>query len=251
MGPLSVRWYGLLFALTFFAGYHILRWVFRKEGKSDASLDRLLIYGMVGTVVGARLGHCFFYEPVFFLDHPLEIVKFWKGGLASHGGAVGILASLYLYTRGRPDQPYLWLLDRVVIPTALGGLFIRMGNLFNSEIIGTPTDVPWAFVFTRVDALSRHPAQLYEALAYGLIFCLLLCIYRRRQRHVAPGALLGLFLTSVFTFRFLVEFVKERQAAYELELLLSVGQWLSIPMILAGIILLVTASSRQSRAKAP
>src|SRR5512140_440751 len=138
LGPLAVRWYGLFFALLFAIGYMIGRWEFRSEHKSAENLDTLLIYVVAGTIIGARLGHCFFYEPAYFLRHPLEIFAVWQGGLASHGGALGVLTALYLYSRHHPGQPYLWLLDRVVVPTALGGCFIRLGNLFNSEIIGEP-----------------------------------------------------------------------------------------------------------------
>jgi prolipoprotein diacylglyceryl transferase len=238
LGPLTVRWYGVLFAVLFVLGYLIVRWQFRVEGKDQRSLDSLLVYMVLGTIVGARLGHCLFYDPVYYFHHPFEVLEVWQGGLASHGGAVGILIALYLYTRRWPGQPYLWLLDRIVVPTALGGCLIRLGNLFNSEILGGPTRVPWAFVFARVDAVPRHPAQLYESLAYALVFIVLFVVYWRLRARTPQGLLLGLFLVSVFTFRFLIEFVKERQAAYEQNLPLSVGQWLSIPFVLAGLVLL-------------
>lgn len=243
-GPLAIRWYGLLFSLLFVLGYLIGRWEFRLEHKDLASLDSLLVYVVVGTIVGARLGHCLFYEPDYYLRHPVEILKIWLGGLASHGGALGVLVALYFYTRRRADQPYLWLLDRVVVPTALGGCFIRLGNLFNSEILGTPSHLPWAFVFAREDAIPRHPAQLYESLAYLLVFVGLWWIYRRWRERTPQGMLLGLFLVSVFTFRFLIEFVKQRQADYEQSLPLSVGQLLSIPFILAGLVLVVRGAKR-------
>jgi phosphatidylglycerol---prolipoprotein diacylglyceryl transferase len=238
LGPLTVRWYGLFFALLFWLGYLIVRWEFRVENKNDQDLDRLLIYIVIGTVVGARLGHCLLYDPAYYLKHPLEILAIWKGGLASHGGAVGVLTALYFYARRRPDQPYLWLLDRIVVPTALGGCLIRVGNLFNSEILGRPTRVPWAFVFERVDLVPRHPVQLYESAAYLLIFVVLLLLYNRLRSNTPRGLLLGLFLLSVFTFRFFIEFLKERQAAYAGNLPLSVGQCLSIPFVVVGAILL-------------
>ncbi|HEV2394213.1 MAG TPA: prolipoprotein diacylglyceryl transferase [Verrucomicrobiae bacterium] len=238
LGPLTVRWYGLFFAALFAIGYLIARWQFRIEHKNETDLDTLLVYIVAGTIVGARLGHCLFYDPAYYLQNPLEILEVWKGGLASHGGALGVLIAIYLYCRRRPDQPYLWLLDRVVVPTALGGCFIRLGNLFNSEILGTPTHVPWAFIFHREDDMPRHPAQLYEAVAYALVFILLLLLYRRYRAATPRGLLLGTFLVSVFSFRFLIEFVKQRQAAYEQNFLISVGQWLSIPFIIAGVVLL-------------
>jgi phosphatidylglycerol---prolipoprotein diacylglyceryl transferase len=148
------------------------------------------------------------------------------------------MIALYLYSRHHPDQPLMWLLDRVVVPTALGGVLIRTGNLFNSEILGDPTQVPWAFVFLRVDSVPRHPAQLYEALAYLVIFLFLFFLYRRLRAATPPGLLVGSFFASVFTARFLIEFVKERQATYEQNLPLSVGQLLSIPFVLAGLILI-------------
>jgi prolipoprotein diacylglyceryl transferase len=234
IGPLAVRWYGLFFALLFWIGFLIVQWQFRVEGKDEMSLNSLLTHLVVGTVVGARLGHCLFYEPGYFLRHPLEVVAIWQGGLASHGGALGVLIALYLYSRKHPDQPYLWLLDRICVPTALGGCLIRLGNLFNSEILGTPSHLPWAFVFAREDQVPRHPAQLYESAAYALVFLILLFVYRKWRAATPRGLLLGLFLVLVFTARFLIEFVKQRQAAYEQGMALSVGQWLSLPFLAAG-----------------
>lgn len=245
IGPLTVRWYGLFFALGFFCGYLIIRWVFHREDKPERDLDALLLYMMAGTVIGARLGHVLFYEPFRYLMNPGDILKVWEGGLASHGGAIGIFIALYLYARRRPEQPYLWLLDRIAVPTALAGSFIRLGNLFNSEIVGEPTTVPWAIIFARIDALPRHPAQLYESVSYALIFVLLFAVYKRLGGRTPRGLLLGLFLVTVFTARFFIEFVKMRQAAYGEDLLLSVGQLLSIPAILAGITLLVRIVTKE------
>jgi phosphatidylglycerol:prolipoprotein diacylglycerol transferase len=239
IGPLAIRWYGLLFASSFLAGFRLMIWVYNKEGLSAGLVDRLLIFVMVGTVVGARLGHCLFYEPGYYLSNPIEILKFWRGGLASHGAAIGILTAIYLYTRGDFKRSYLWVLDRSVIAIALSGFFIRLGNLFNSEILGKPTDLPWAFVFTRVDMIPRHPAQLYESLAYLGIFILLLLTYRRQQSKIRPGLLFGLFLSCVFGFRFLVEFVKENQSPFEAGLVLNMGQLLSIPLVLFGLFMLL------------
>ncbi|MDE3258032.1 MAG: prolipoprotein diacylglyceryl transferase [Gemmatimonadota bacterium] len=249
IGPVVLRWYSLCFLVTFVLGFFIVRRMFRLEGKSAKDLDSLVNHMVLGTVIGARLGHCLFYDPVFYLTNPIEIFKIWRGGLASHGAAIGIFAALYLYSRNRPDQSYLWILDRIVVTVALGGFFIRIGNFFNSEIYGTATTLPWAIVFSHVDAVPRHPAQLYESFAYGLIFLLLYAVYSRQHDRTAPGLLLSLFLVSVFSFRVVVEFVKVRQAAYAHGFPLSVGQWLSIPLIILGIVLLVYAQ-RTNRSKA-
>ncbi len=244
LGPLAIRWYSLCFAAAFLAGYWIEAWIYRREGKSTVALDALLAYMFVGAVVGARLGQVFFYDPHYYFTHPLEIPQVWKGGLASHGGAIGILIALYLYTRRSGAPRYLWLLDRVVIPTALGGVFIRLGNFFNSEIVGTPTAGWWGVVFDRVDSVPRNPVQLYEAGAYLLIFGVLLTVYARQRQALPAGRLLGLFLVLVFTARFLLEFVKTHQAAFSTGLPLKMGQLLSIPFVLAGIVLLVRAGRR-------
>ena len=243
IGPLTIRYYGILFALSFYCGYNIIRSVFQREGKPESDLETLLTYMMVGTIAGARLGHCFFYDPGYYLSHPIKILMVWEGGLASHGGAIGILTAVYLYTRKRPEQPYLWLLDRMVIAVALAGLFIRLGNFFNSEILGIPGDVPWAVVFDRIDSAPRHPAQLYESIAYGSIFVGLYRLYLKLGERTPNGFLFGLFLVSVFGFRFFIEFVKERQASYSAALPMSIGQLLSIPLVIAGGILLFRAIS--------
>lgn len=241
LGPLTFRWYGLLFAGGFFVGFFIMRWVYRREGKSEEDLDPLLIYMLIGTIVGARLGHVLFYHPGFYLSQPLEIVKVWEGGLASHGGLLGILVALYLYSRNYADQPYLWLLDRIAIPGVLAGSFIRLGNLFNSEILGVPTDLPWGFVFARVDRVARHPVQLYESLSYLIIFGGLLGLYRKWGPDLRRGLLTGWFLVTVFTVRFFLEYFKMHQTTVVGDLGLRMGQLLSLPLIVAGIILLVRA----------
>jgi len=165
LGPVQVRWYGLLFVGSFFIGLHIMQWIFKREGKDPLILDNLLMYTMLGAVVGARLMHCFAYSPEYYLAHPLEIIKIWQGGLASHGGLIGVFIVLYIFTK-KYKLSYVWLLSRMAIPAALTGFAIRVGNLFNSEILGKPSDAPWAIVFERVDLIARHPVQLYEAFAY-------------------------------------------------------------------------------------
>ncbi|MBE0571576.1 MAG: prolipoprotein diacylglyceryl transferase [Ignavibacteriaceae bacterium] len=236
LGPISVRWYGFLFAMAFVAGYFIMTWVFKKEGRLRTDLEQLSVYMIFGTVIGARLGHCLFYNPEYYLSNPIEIFKVWEGGLASHGAALGILTALYLFSKKKKNYPMLWTLDRVVIVVALAGTFIRLGNLFNSEIIGKPTDVSWAFIFTAVDELPRHPAQLYESIAYLIIFLILLFIYYKGFEKNRNGLLFGIFLLLVFTFRFFVEFVKENQSGFEETMVLNMGQILSIPFVIAGII---------------
>lgn len=238
LGPLQIRWYGLLFAAGFLAGFFIMQWIFRRENKPEEDLDRLLIYVALGAVIGARLGHVLFYDPVWFFTHPTEIIKVWHGGLASHGGGIGLFLALWLYARKRPNQPYLWLLDRMALPVALGGSFIRLGNLFNSEILGRPADVPWAIIFARIDPIPRHPVQLYESFAYLTIFVMLFLVYRRLGARTPRGLTAGLFLVLVFGWRFIAEFFKIRQAAFGEALPLSMGQFLSIPMIILGIIIL-------------
>jgi phosphatidylglycerol:prolipoprotein diacylglycerol transferase len=239
LGPLPLRWYSLGWLLAFGVGFYLVKSMYLKEGKPEADLETVLLYMILGAIIGARFGHCFFYRPDYYLANPLEIIAFWKGfrGLASHGGALGIMVSLFIYSRRHPDQPYLWLLDRVAGPTALGGFFIRMGNFMNSEILGLPSDAPWAIVFSRVDNIPRHPAQLYEALSYLAIFFLMTFVYRRKGPNIPHGLLTGTFFATVFGARFLIEFVKERHSAFEAGLPLSMGQLLSVPMVLLGLAL--------------
>jgi prolipoprotein diacylglyceryl transferase len=235
LGPFSIRWYGLLFALAFVFGYLIMQKIYKIENRPIEDLDRLSIYVVVGTVVGARLGHCLFYDAEYYLFNPLEIIKVWQGGLASHGAAIGILLALYLYSKKIKGQNLFWILDRLVIVVALGGALIRLGNLFNSEIYGKPTDVAWAFVFLRVDQLPRHPTQLYEASFYLLSALLLFMNYYKRKDTLKEASNFGLFLILIFGFRIFVEFFKENQSAFEANLPLNMGQLLSIPFILTGI----------------
>lgn len=238
IGPITIRWYGLFFAMSFLVGYQIMLVIFNKEKKSEKDLNDLVWVMILGTVLGARLGHCLFYNPSYYLSHPLEILQIWKGGLASHGAAAGIMIALYFYVRDRKNITYLWIFDRVVITVALAGFFIRMGNLFNSEIIGIPTDSSWGFIFTSVDLIPRHPAQLYEAIANLFIFIFLFSFYFRTNGKFKQGLIFGLFLVLIFSFRFFIEFFKEDQSAFEAGMFLNMGQILSIPLILLGIFLL-------------
>lgn len=236
---LSVRWYGLLFAASFYFGYVLFTRFFKLENIKMEVLDRLTLYMAVGTVVGARLGHCLFYEPAYYLSHPLEILKIWHGGLASHGAAIGILIALYFFTK-KENRSFLWTVDRIVITVALAGFFIRTGNLMNSEIYGIPTNLPWGFIFERVgETVPKHPTQIYEALSYLFIFILLYKLYYKAKGHPREGLLFGLFLILTFTMRFLIEFIKNDQVNFEKNMSLNMGQILSIPFVLAGIGLLV------------
>lgn len=238
IGPFSVRWYGLLFAMAFIAGFKIMQWMYKRENKPESDVEQLVIYAIVGTVIGARLGHCLFYNPEYYLANPLEILMVWKGGLASHGTSIGIPIAIYLYTK-KKKLNFLWQMDRVVIVTALGGSFIRLGNLFNSEIIGKAADVPWAFIFTRVDNVPRHPTQLYESLAYMIIFIILFFIYKNKYKQLNDGFIFGVFLILLFAFRFFVEFFKENQSGFEQGMAFNMGQLLSVPFIILGVILIV------------
>ncbi len=241
IGNFAVRWYGVLFASSFFFGYLIFKKIFEHEGLKEEVLDRLTVYMAVGTIVGARLGHCFFYEPSYYLSNPLEILKVWHGGLASHGAGIGILIALWLFVR-KEHKPYLWILDRIAIVVALAGFFIRTGNLMNSEIYGVETTLPWGFVFLRNgETAPKHPTQIYEALAYLGVFILLFRLYWSKKGKILPGLFIGLFLVIVFTFRFFIEFIKEDQVGFESGMKLNMGQWLSIPFVIIGIILIIYA----------
>lgn len=240
----SLRYYSLLFSVAFLLGYFLVKRMFVKEGLNTEELNPLLFYLIAATIIGARLGQVFFYEFSYFRHHPLEIIlpfRFsnkgfeWTGyqGLASHGGAIGILVAIALYCR-KYHHNFLKTLDKIVIAIALAGFFIRTGNLFNSEMIGKPSDVPWAFVFQKVDLLPRHPSQVYEALAYLIVFVLLWTLYRWKGTRLKNGFIFGLFLVLVFSARFFIEFSKEAQEAFERSLPINMGQILSLPFIAAG-----------------
>jgi prolipoprotein diacylglyceryl transferase len=253
----EIRWYSLLFAMGFIVGYNIMQKFFKREGVSLELLDKLTFYIILATILGARFGHCLFYEPEVYLKAPWKIIMPFTGtpgvdfkftgfqGLASHGGAIGIFIGLWLYSR-KFKVKYLWILDRVAIVTAFAGFCIRVGNLFNSEIYGVQTDLPWGFKFMRETlyygipadrVVPKHPTQLYEALAYLLIFGLLMFLYNKKYKELKQGFFLGLFLILVFTARFFIEFVKEIQVDFESGMALNMGQYLSIPFIIVGFIL--------------
>jgi phosphatidylglycerol---prolipoprotein diacylglyceryl transferase len=235
IGAFAIRWYGLLFASSFLFGYIIMNKIFKNENLGEAVLDRLTIYMAVGVIVGARLGHCLFYEPAFYFKHPLEILMIWHGGLASHGAAIGILIAIGFFAV-KEKKNYFWVLDRVAIVVALSGFFIRMGNLMNSEIYGVETTLPWGFVFLKNHEVApKHPTQIYEGLAYLAIFILLYKIYWSKKGEHIQGLLISLICILIFTARFFIEFLKEDQVAFESTMKLNMGQWLSIPFIILGI----------------
>ncbi len=254
-----IFWYGVLFALAFAIGFPIfvgiLTRFFGKEEKRKAIqiADRITIYMILGTVIGARLGHFLFYErPENYLRDPLEILRIWEGGLASHGAAIGIILALILFSwRIRSIEPTLtWirLLDFVSVPTALGAVFIRIGNFINQEILGTPTDLPWGVVFghpaDRSASIPRHPVQIYEALFYFAVFLFLWRFTFQRSFLLARGKLIGLFLILVFGFRFSIEFLKTEQSHLLSTFSLTMGQILSIPVIILGLLLFFFGDDR-------
>lgn len=239
IGEWSVRWYGLLFALGFVAGIFIVTKMFKREGMNKDLVDSLFLFVVIGTVIGARLGHVFFYDWAYYSKHPAEIFKIWHGGLASHGGAVVIIPMLWWWSKKYSKKSVLWVMDKVAVPTALAGAFIRTGNLINSEIYGTATNVPWAFTFIREDNIPRHPTQIYEALAYLLVFAFLMYLYWKTDIRFKEGRLFGWFMLLVFGFRFLIEFLKVDQSAFEAGMALNMGQILSIPLILTGLVFLL------------
>jgi len=233
-----VRWYGLSWALAFLVSQQVMYYIYKRDGRPREEVDTLTIYMVVAAIGGARLGHVLFYEPADFFSQPLKIFAVWEGGLASHGGAIGILIALYFFAR-KTKVKYLWIVDRLVIVSALCGFLIRLGNLMNSEMIGLPTSLPWAFVFTRVDNIPRHPAQLYEAIYCLILFGFLFWLFYKKGKALNNGILTGLFLIILFSLRFIDEFLKVNQEAFEDGLLLNMGQILSIPFVICGIVILI------------
>ena len=245
LGSIEIRWYGLMFAIGFLLGYWIVSKMFRHEGAPEKWLGTLLIILVVCTVVGARLGHVFFYEWDYYSRHTDEILKIWEGGLASHGGAIANFIGLCLFSWIVAKKNPSWTIDKIVVPIALVGGLIRLGNLFNSEIYGSATDMPWGFVFVRNgETLPAHHTQLYEALAYFALFGLLMYMYWKRDAEEHPWLLTGVFFLWTFAARFLIEFIKNPQEEWERSMTLNMGQWLSIPFIIAGVAMIVYALIR-------
>lgn len=249
IGNFAIRWYSTCWLIGLVLAYFIVKWLYKDQKVKDAYFDPLFIYCFLGILIGARLGHCLFYQPEYFLSSWTHVVEMflpihqmadgsWKftgyEGLASHGGTIGLMVALYLYYRKTGMN--LWhVLDDIAIATPITACFIRLGNLMNSEIIGTPTNVPWAFIFERVDMTPRHPGQLYEAIAYFVFFFVMLHFYKRTSKKVGTGFYFGLCLTLIFTFRFFIEYTKDIQVDFESGMIFNMGQLLSIPFIILGI----------------
>jgi prolipoprotein diacylglyceryl transferase len=247
IGGLHIRWYGLLFSLAFLSSFSVMVWVFRREKRSDDLLNRLFLYVFVAVVAGARLGHCLFYSPEYYLSNPIEILKIWEGGLASHGAAAGIIIALLLFARRTPGISFLWVADRVALVIPLAAIFVRLGNFMNSEILGLPTDLPWAVVFSRIDTIPRHPVQLYEAIAYICIFIVMIVLYRRGLA-AREGRLAGSMVTMLFSMRFLLEFFKTGQSTLDPSMPITMGQLLSLPLVLFGIWLFMRKEGKKPEA---
>lgn len=239
-----VRWYGLSWALGFLISQQIMYYIYKKDGKPSRDVDTLTLYIILAAIVGARVGHFLFYEPSTFITDPLQILLPPYSGLASHGGAIGILAALYFFSK-KTNVKYLWIVDRLVIVSALTGAMIRLGNLMNSEMVGLPTEMPWGFIFKQIDDIPRHPAQLYEAIYCLFLFLFLFLAWKKKGRNLRDGFLTGWFLIILFTLRFIDEFFKLNQVSFEADLMLNMGQILSIPFVIIGIIILVMTNKKE------
>lgn len=263
------RWYSLCWLIGLAAAYFVVRRLYKEQQIKDEYFDPLFVYCFLGILIGARLGHCIFYQPDYFLTSwrgflemllPIHFVdgnpqyasswlfKMTDGaaaftgyeGLASHGGTLGLMLALWIYVKH--TKLSIWrVLDNIAIATGVTACFIRLGNLMNSEIIGKVTDVPWAFIFERVDMMPRHPGQLYEAIAYGILFALMWWLHKRMPQKIGTGWYFGLCLTYIFTFRFFIEYTKEIQEAFEASLPLDMGQLLSIPFVIIGVVCMLRA----------
>ena len=252
LGPFSVRWYGLAFAIGFLVGYNIVARMFKHEGAPERWLGILLTYVVIATIIGARLGHVFFYEWDYYSQHPEKILRIWEGGLASHGGTIAIIIALFLFSWFVSKKPASWVFDKIVVAIALVGGLIRLGNLMNSEIYGGPTDLPWGFVFVRDgQTVPAHPTQIYEAFCYFALFALLMWMYWRRNAEERPWLITGVFFIGIFVPRFLIEYVKNVQVQSEYDMIarygMNLGQMLSIPFILLGVFLVVWAMTHPRR----
>lgn len=251
LGPLTIRWYSLMFMIGFLAGYEIVARMFRHEGAPERWLSILLLWVVGATIVGARLGHVFFYEWDLYRQNPIKILYVWEGGLASHGGTIAIILAVILFSIFTTRRSPLWTFDRLVVPIALVGGLIRFGNLMNSEIFGHATTLPWGFKFVNspewhalYEGVACHPTQIYEALCYFALFGILMWMYWKRNAEERPGLIFGVFLIGIFLPRFLIEFIKNDQVAFEQTMTLNMGQWLSIPFILLGVAFVIYAMVR-------
>ena len=255
IGKFGLRWYSLLFVSGFILGWFIFKWFFKREGIDEKLLDPLLYTLLIGTIVGARLGHCLFYQPDYYLGSLkgfLEIFMPWKGGLASHGGAIALIIAM-IWFAARYGKKYnfdfVWIMDHLAIAVAFAAAFIRLGNLFNSEIYGNITSLPWGFIFDlEGEPEPKHPTQLYESLSYLLLGIFLILLYKFKLSKTFRGTYIGIFLIICFGMRFLIEFIKEPQVAFEESMALNMGQLLSIPFVLLGIGFLIYAYIRKQPA---
>ena len=261
IGSFSVRWYSLCWLVGLVVAYFVVKRLYKEQKINDELFDPLFFYCFIGILIGARLGHCIFYQPDYFLTSFKGFVEMllpihflpdggWKmtgyAGLASHGGTAGLMLALWLYSRR--TKLSLWtVLDNIAIATGTTACFIRLGNLMNSEIIGKATDVPWAFIFEKVDMLPRHPGQLYEAIAYALLFVIMWALHKRWPQKIGTGWYFGFCLTYIFTFRFFIEYTKEIQEAFEAALPIDMGQILSIPFIIVGVWCMVRGKKLEVR----
>ena len=255
IGSKEIRWYSLMFIIGFGIGYKIVERMWRRESINPKWIDPLLYYTLIGTVVGARLGHCLFYDPGYYLSHPIEILKVWEGGLASHGGVLGIIVAIYFYSKHVSRQSMLWTFDKLVVPTGLVAALIRIGNLMNHEVYGLPTDRPWGFRFIEnlhawrqgaepIFSAPSHPTQIYEAVCYLLTFVLCMWLYFKKDAWKKEGLIFGIFMICIFTARFFIEFLKNNQEDFEAAMPINMGQCLSIPFIVTGIYFVVRAWRR-------
>ncbi|OFO59037.1 prolipoprotein diacylglyceryl transferase [Porphyromonas sp. HMSC077F02] len=246
-GGLRLGWYGVLFAVGLIVfGGTILSKMWKHENLTEKSFNQLVFYVLIATIVGARLGHCLFYEPSYYLANPVEILKTWEGGLASHGGVIGIMIAIWIYSKKVSHQSMLWTFDRLCVPVGLVAAMIRLGNLMNHEIYGHATDLPWGFRFIEnihqwqagaepIFSAPSHPTQLYEAAIYLLVFAVCMWLYWKRDAQKREGLIFGVAMVMIFVGRFLVEFVKNDQVGFEESMTLNMGQWLSIPFVIIGI----------------
>ncbi|MEX0724391.1 MAG: prolipoprotein diacylglyceryl transferase [Gracilimonas sp.] len=243
LGPIAPRWYGVLFAGAFVSGYLFGVKMWKDAGRKVEEMENILTWVLVGTVIGARLGHVIFYDPSYYLRNLDQVLAVWNGGLASHGAAIGIIIAMYYLAKKTYKMSFWWLADRVVIPTAVGGAFIRLGNFTNSEIYGHETDAPWGIIFSNLPGpagmIPRHPTMLYEAILCIIVFAVLWGIYKKYKANPPEGSLFGTFLILLFSGRFFLEYTKIPQADFASEWAINMGQVLSIPLVLIGLYIVV------------
>lgn len=250
IGSIEVRYYGLMWAMTFAVGLWLFAKFIKQEGLPESVLDKIFWYGTLSTIIGARAGHCLFYEPMEYLYNPISILNIREGGLASHGAAIGLLIGLWLFSRST-KLPYIWSLDRIMLVVCIGGAMVRMGNLFNSEIYGVETSLPWGFIFVKSkEIVPKHPTQIYEALCYIAGFVTLYYMFFKKDMgRKYPGLIFGVGLLFIFLSRFFIEYMKNPQVAFELNMSLLMGQWLSVPFVILGIVMIILAVKKNERSR--